>query len=195
MGGTSLLPLQWDRQDPGHCQSGRGSMLRTRLLSNRCFANTYLTLKVIFQGESQSLIIQIRMGVSDRLSGCETGICFPGGQRICLQCRRRRRLRLDPWVGKRRAWQPTPVFLPGESHGQRSRAGYSPWGRKELDTTEATQHARTHNCLTSKLIHSPSHPSGKHHTANVDGQNQTWGSCVSIQSALLIGKSSSSSND
>ena len=34
------------------------------------------------------------------------------------------------------AWQPTPVFLPGVSHGQRSRAGYSPWGRTEPDTTE-----------------------------------------------------------
>ena len=33
-------------------------------------------------------------------------------------------------------WQPTPVFLPGESHGQRSLVGYSPWGRKESDTTE-----------------------------------------------------------
>ena len=33
-------------------------------------------------------------------------------------------------------WQPTPVFLPGESHGQRSLVGYSPWGRKELDMTE-----------------------------------------------------------
>ena len=33
-------------------------------------------------------------------------------------------------------WQPTPVFLPGESHGWRSQADYSPWGRKELDTTE-----------------------------------------------------------
>ena len=33
---------------------------------------------------------------------------------------------------------PTPVFLPGESHGQRSLAGYSPWGHKESDTTEAT---------------------------------------------------------
>ena len=33
-------------------------------------------------------------------------------------------------------WQPTPVFLPGESHGQRSLAGYSPWSRKESDTTE-----------------------------------------------------------
>ena len=45
----------------------------------------------------------------------------------------------DPWVGKipwRRAWQFTPVFLPGESHGQRSLAGYSLWGHKESDTTE-----------------------------------------------------------
>ena len=43
----------------------------------------------------------------------------------------------DPWVGKipwRRAWQPTLVFLLGESHGQRSLAGYSPWGLKESDT-------------------------------------------------------------
>ena len=38
----------------------------------------------------------------------------------------------------RRAWQATPVFLPGESHGQRSLEGYSPQGHKELDMTEAT---------------------------------------------------------
>ena len=47
--------------------------------------------------------------------------------------------RFDPWIGKipwRRKWLLTPVFLPEESHGQRSMAGYSPWGRKELDTTE-----------------------------------------------------------
>ena len=37
-----------------------------------------------------------------------------------------------------RKWQPTPVFLPGESHGQRSLEGYGPWDRKELDMTEAT---------------------------------------------------------
>ena len=35
-------------------------------------------------------------------------------------------------------WQPTPVFLPGESHGQRSLAGHSPWGDMKLDTTEVT---------------------------------------------------------
>ena len=42
-----------------------------------------------------------------------------------------------------RAWQPTPVFLPGESHGQRSLAGYSPWSRKEPNTIEATLHTHT----------------------------------------------------
>ena len=41
----------------------------------------------------------------------------------------------DPW---RKKWQPTLVFLPGEFCGQRSLAGYSPWGRKESDTTEFT---------------------------------------------------------
>ena len=49
-----------------------------------------------------------------------------------------KRCKFDPWVGKipwRRKWQPTPVFLPGRSHGQRSLAGYSPQGLKELDTT------------------------------------------------------------
>ena len=49
---------------------------------------------------------------------------------------------LDLWVGKilwRREWLPTPVFWSGEFHGQRSLAGYSPWGCKELDMmTEAT---------------------------------------------------------
>ena len=39
----------------------------------------------------------------------------------------------------RRKWQPTPVLLPGKSHGWRSLIGYSPWGLKESDTTEATQ--------------------------------------------------------
>ena len=44
----------------------------------------------------------------------------------------------NPWVGKtswRRKWIPTPVFLSGESHGQRSLVGYSPWNHKELDMT------------------------------------------------------------
>ena len=65
------------------------------------------------------------------------------GKELTCQCRRHKRCGFDPWVRKipwRRAWQPTPV-LPGESYGQRSLAGYSPQSRKELDTTEATEHA------------------------------------------------------
>ena len=66
---------------------------------------------------------------------------FPGGVSASA---RDKRCGLHPWVGKipwRRAWQPTPVFLPGKSHGQRSPAGYSPWGCENSDTTEMTQHA------------------------------------------------------
>ena len=66
----------------------------------------------------------------------------------------------DLWVGKipwRRAWKPTPVFLPRESHGQRSLAGCSPQGLKELNTTEATWHTCLHTgsqmqCVRSSVV-------------------------------------------
>ena len=64
---------------------------------------------------------------------------FPGGasgKEPACPCRRRG---LDPWVRKipwRRKWQPTPIFSPEKSHGQRSQVGYTPWGHKESDTTE-----------------------------------------------------------
>ena len=54
-----------------------------------------------------------------------------------------RRSGFDPWVEKipwRRKWKPTPVFLPGKFHGQKSLAGYSPWGHKESDMNEAAEH-------------------------------------------------------
>ena len=57
---------------------------------------------------------------------------FPGGtsgKETTCQCRRIKRLRFDPWVKKipcRKVWKPTPVLLPGGSHGQRSLADYSP---------------------------------------------------------------------
>ena len=76
----------------------------------------------------------------------------------------RQRLGFHPWGGKspwRRAWQPTPVFLPGESHGQWSLAGYSPQGRKELDMTEATEHA--HNSSNEKQVEE-----------TVPARSQTW---------------------
>ena len=58
-----------------------------------------------------------------------------------------RRPEFDPWVRTfpwRRKWLPTPVFLPGKVHGQRSLEGYSPWGCKEAATTEL---ASTHGKL------------------------------------------------
>ena len=67
---------------------------------------------------------------------------FPGGasgkESLC-QCRSHRRHGFHPWVGNipwRRKWQPTPVLLPGKSHGQRSLGGRSPQGCKELETSE-----------------------------------------------------------
>ena len=69
-------------------------------------------------------------------------------------CQRRRR-GFDPWVGKipgSRKWKPTPVFLPGTFHGQRSLVDYSPWGLKESDTTEHVCHAKSHSLLGRLLI-------------------------------------------
>ena len=61
------------------------------------------------------------------------------GKEPAYQFRRHKRSRFDPRIGKvpwRRKWLPISVFLPGKSHGQRSLAGYSLWGHKELDMTE-----------------------------------------------------------
>ena len=54
-----------------------------------------------------------------------------------------------PW--RRRAWQPTPVFWPGEFHGQRSLVGYSPWGHKDLDTAEQLNKKKFLSPLQIKL--------------------------------------------
>ena len=89
---------------------------------------------------------------------------------VCLQCGRPE---FNPWVGKiswRRKWQPTPVFLPGKCHGQRSLVGYSPWGRKESDTTE-----RLH-------FFSYTHT----HTMFLDWKNQYCENDYLTQSKLLI---------
>ena len=67
------------------------------------------------------------------------GMCFPGGangkKKSACQYRRHKRHRFDPWVGKipwSWKWQPTPVFLPGKSHVQRSLVDYNPWGCKRV---------------------------------------------------------------
>ena len=76
----------------------------------------------------------------------------PQDCRILLPCRGCSRCGFDPWVGKIPwgiEWQPTPVFLPGKSHEQKSLAGY-----KELETTKATERAHTH---THTHTHTHSH--------------------------------------
>ena len=88
--------------------------------------------------------------------------------RICLQCKRPE---FDPWVRKipwRREWQPTPVCLPGESHGLRSLVGYSPWGCKESDMNEHTllyyyPYKHPSPCVTQAL--------SKHARNNIPQQN------------------------
>ena len=123
----------------------------------------------------------------------------PGKEPTC-QCRRHKRCRFDPWEGKipwRRAWPRTPVFLPGESCGQRSLAGYSPWGGKDSDTTEVIQHTapwqvniRTHGTLwrpshsrdacvaTSKGVCGKAFPwtgeRGQGHDWGQEGVSQRW---------------------
>ena len=61
-----------------------------------------------------------------------------------------------PWVGKipwRRERQPTPVFLPGEFHGESSLTEYSPQGHKESERTEAAEHSHTHTCISLSNMH------------------------------------------
>ena len=73
------------------------------------------------------------------------------GKETTYQSRRNKRCGFYPWVGKipwGRKWQPTPVFLPGKFHEQKSLVGYSPWGHKESDTREQ-QGAHAHEFSSS----------------------------------------------
>ena len=86
--------------------------------------HNYLPFQFNFPRQS-ILSIGLPRWLSDKESAC--------------QCRRHQRCGFNPWVRKipwRRKWQSTPVFLPGESHGQKSLVSPSPLGCKELDTTE-----------------------------------------------------------
>ena len=72
----------------------------------------------------------------NNLAYCSVGA---SGKEPTCQCRRCKRCQFNPWIWQipwKRKWQCTPVFLPGESHGQRSLVGYNPRGCTELDTTE-----------------------------------------------------------
>ena len=89
-------------------------------------------------GNSKSVLTAKLISKSLVIPGFPGGTC---GEKPACQSRRLQKPGFSPWVGKipwKRAWQPTLVFLPGEPHGQRSLEGYSPWSRRELDTTEGT---------------------------------------------------------
>ena len=79
-----------------------------------------------------------------RISDAVNSTAGASGKETDCRCRRCKRRRFSPWVGRmpwRRKRQPTLVFLPGKSHGQKSLAGYGPQGHKESEMTEATQHS------------------------------------------------------
>ena len=85
----------------------------------------------------------IREGMQFKFRGTKCSPTPFGASQVTLVIKnpKSKRCGFNPWVGRipwRRARQPIPVFLPGESHGQRILAGYSPWGHEKSDTTEAT---------------------------------------------------------
>ena len=90
-----------------------------------------------------TLYLKLRSQLSTKyLQGIKQLTGFPGGlvgKESACNAEDEGRGEFDPWVGKiplEEGMQPIPVFLPGESHEQRSLVGYSPWGRKESDKTE-----------------------------------------------------------
>ena len=94
------------------------------------------------------IIVNTHVNVFCFVAVPSTILGFPGGashkEHTC-QCKRHKRHGFSPWVEKipwSRKWQPTPVFLPGESYGQRSLLGCSPWGHKASDMTDATEHSQ-----------------------------------------------------
>ena len=84
---------------------------------------------------------------------------FSGKESTC-QCRKHERCGFDPWVRKiywRKAWQPTPVFLSGKSHGQRNLAGCSSWGHKRVGHDLTTKQQSIVYICKSQIPNS-SHP-------------------------------------
>ena len=111
-------------------------------------------------------------------------VCFPRGSDgkesacnagdLCLRA-----------VGKiprRRPWQPTPIFLPGESHGQRSLTGYSTWGRKESGTTEWLSTAQAHlTCIDAELMkHLPQNVAYSEYSINANKQAGLRGGPITL---------------
>ena len=103
---------------------------------------------------------------------------FNGGANVkepACQCRRHKRCGFDPWVGMilwRRAWQPTPVFLPGESHGQKSLVGTA-HGVAKSRTWLLRQHRSTHSSCRCRICYSRA-PFSTEETAS-NASSHPWG--------------------
>ena len=102
-----------------------------------CFAGRFFTTE---PSGSVWVLIQLNLWASGKEPTC--------------QCRRPKRHGLNPWVGKipwSWKWQPTPVFLPGKLHGQRSLAGYSPCGCKGSDTAGLSERKYSWELFFTKI--------------------------------------------
>ena len=143
---TLAWKIPW-AEEPGGLHSigsrrvGHNSVTSLSLFTLRHWRREWQPTPVFLLGQSQGQRSLVGCCLWDR-TGSDTTEATQQQQQ--QQCRSRWRHWFDLWVGKipwRRAWQPTPVFLPGELHGQRSLAGYSPQDCKESDMTEVTEHA------------------------------------------------------
>ena len=131
--------------------------VRTRRWRWRKKAGTQLSFLDLLLGQNFEQVKNTSL-LFDRV-----GKGFPGGSFCKESACQYRRLRFDPWIKKiprRRECLPTPVFLPGKSHGQ-SLVGHSPWGHKGLDMTEILRvcvrtcthtHTHTHTQSTSTWV-------------------------------------------
>ena len=128
---ASSCPFLWSLlviRHPHHSHRENGQEQKSKLNSSIMNLHTRVAdISPCSKGNRQ--LYQSKTGLPGWLSGKESA----------CQSRILKRCGFDPWIRKipwRRKWEPTPVFLPGKSHGQKSQAGYSPWGHKESDTTE-----------------------------------------------------------
>ena len=110
---------------------------------NNCHVHTYIhTVKKAENSIYNTILIVYKIWIFINFMGF---LGCNSGKEPASQCRRPKRCGFNPWVGKisrKRAWHPTPVFSPGEAHGQRGLAGYSPWGRRvRHDWSNLAQHS------------------------------------------------------
>ena len=132
---TSLIPGLGRSPGRGHGNPLQYScLLCHRLINHKCIVKLFFEPSLLFHWSIFLFLCSyptVWIGLPWWLSGKKKK-----KKKIAYQCRTHE---FDLWAGKipwKRAWQSTPIFLPGEFHGQRSLASYRPWGLKVLDTTK-----------------------------------------------------------